>query len=92
MLRLEVQVQKLLCLERARGCSGLLWLCQDASWETVCTQAPYLRDRRVGSVHAQGLFGLEKRKVGIQTWMNSGSRPPTHATEQMAICSLRRQS
>lgn len=40
-----------------------------------CTQAPHLRDHRVGSVNAQGLFGLEKRKDGTQTLVNSGSRP-----------------
>lgn len=57
-----------------------------------CTWAPHLRDQRAGSANTQGLFRQKKRKVGIQTWVNFGSRPPKGCHRAHGTCGLRRQS
>lgn len=64
--KLQVSVQELSCLKRPRWCSSPLQLCQDPSWEAVCTQAPHLRDHRVGSVNAEGCWVWRRGKSGFK--------------------------
>lgn len=64
--KLQVSVQELSCLKRPRCCSSPLQLCQDPSWEAVCTQAPHLRDHRVGSVNAEGCWVWRRGKSGFK--------------------------